>query len=54
MPGADVALGKLVNQILRFKRHLAGYIEGQGIRTVLVQDAPQTACRQPDRVLHLD
>ena len=43
--GPDEALGQLGGQVLRLHRHLAGYVERDGVGAVLVEDGPQSTSR---------
>ncbi len=53
MPRAHVALGKLVDQVLGFQRHLPGDVEGQGIGAMLIEDLPQAAAGCGDGGIHV-
>ncbi|MDQ0687434.1 hypothetical protein QFZ56_006397 [Streptomyces achromogenes] len=50
--GPQETLGEFVGQVLRFEAHLAGHVEGDRVRTVLVDDGPQPPCGLGDRRVH--
>ncbi len=50
--GAQIALGELVDEILRLDRHLARHVERHGVGAVRVANRGQPPRRLADRVVH--